>query len=100
MDFSNPIASIISWTYQWAVTFVHRAMDTGLHRKAASLERQRKMLASSLLRTVELIDRLGDDGWGGLSEKERRDAERDLEQIQHVAKGHNPNKRPDCILIP
>lgn len=120
MDFSNPISSIIAWaiaiiagisglvffvaiavwTYQWAVTFVHRAKGTGLYLKAASLERQRQILATSLLRAVELIDRLGDEGWGGLSQTEKRDAERDLEQIQHIAKGHNPNKRRDCILLP
>ena len=79
---------------------LHRILGTRLSIRAARLEDQRQVLAFSLSEALGIIEKLGPEGWRGLDRPERVKTEDAIENLRRIANNHDPDRRPDCLILP
>lgn len=80
--------------------WIQKILDKRLSQYVRRLEDQRKTLALAVIESLEIIDKLGPEGWEGLDRPERSHAECGVDHLRSLAKNHDPNKRLDCLILP
>jgi hypothetical protein len=58
------------------------------------------MIGRSLMEALEIIEAIKPKGLDGLSEGERQKVDSALSRLRIVAQTYDPNRRPDCLILP